>query len=150
MRPTPVTLPLAMSLALLTGCSSAPDNPHDESDEVMLADLAELNPLLGVWKVASQSLEGPETAGTSTAVRGTMRVYPTLAGQFVEAAAVYESEITVRRADQRETVDGKSIMQMMMLAATKGTDLQITADGGDADDACAELERLVSSKFQED
>lgn len=67
---------------------------------------------------------------------------------FVDAAMPFKASITVRRADQ--CVDGKSIMQMMMLAATKGTELEIEADGDDAEQACAALKRLVDSGFDED
>ena len=69
---------------------------------------------------------------------------------FVETASAYQSAITVRRLDSREPVDGKSIMQMMMLAATQGTKIEITATGSDADDALIDLVALVKSRFQED
>ena len=69
---------------------------------------------------------------------------------FVESASTYESDIKVRRADHREPVDGKSIMQMMMLAATHGTEVEITATGADAEVAVERLVALVDSKFQED
>ena len=67
---------------------------------------------------------------------------------FVDAAMPFTSTITVKRADQ--TVDGKSIMQMMMLAATKGTELEIIAEGEDADQAIVVLRKLVESCFDED
>ena len=67
---------------------------------------------------------------------------------FVDAATPFKSNITVRRADQ--SVDGKSIMQMMMLAATKGTELEIIAEGEDAEKAIAALKKLVESGFDED
>lgn len=67
---------------------------------------------------------------------------------FVDAAMPFKSAITVKRADQ--SVDGKSIMQMMMLAATRGTELEIIAEGDDADAACAALKKLVDSGFDED
>lgn len=69
---------------------------------------------------------------------------------FVETAAKYASEISVCRCDSAEQVDGKSIMQMMMLAATKGTDIHITANGSDAQQAIEELSNLVKSQFEED
>jgi len=68
---------------------------------------------------------------------------------FVEAASKLESNVTVRRCDQGDPVDGKSIMQMMMLAATKGTKLRITAEGDDAQAACAHLKALGDSGFDE-
>lgn len=70
---------------------------------------------------------------------------------FVEFASKFQAEITVRRSDQKECVDGKSIMQLMMLAATHGTELEITAKSADdAEDAVKELIALVESKFQEE
>jgi phosphocarrier protein len=69
---------------------------------------------------------------------------------FVEAASKLEPRVTVRRCDQADSVDGKSIMQMMMLAATHGTEVEITASGKDADRAVDELVTLIKSSFQED
>ena len=69
---------------------------------------------------------------------------------FVEAAKQYESDIAVRRVDHREAVNGKSILEMMMLAATQGTDLEVTATGTDADAAIQALGELVKSKFEEE
>ena len=69
---------------------------------------------------------------------------------FAEKASEFTSVITVRRLDSDESVDGKSIMQMLMLAGTMGTKLEITADGEDASDAICSLEQLVREKFLED
>ncbi len=69
---------------------------------------------------------------------------------FVETASGFDANITVRRTDQDETVDGKSIMQMMMLAATQGTKIEISTNGGDADKALKALVSLVKSKFEEE
>lgn len=75
-----------------------------------------------------------------------MHARPAMA--FVDAAAAFASEVTLTRDDQ--TVDGKSIMQVMMLAATKGTELTITAVGNDAQAAVDALKRLVERGFDED
>jgi phosphocarrier protein HPr len=69
---------------------------------------------------------------------------------FAEKASGFSSEITVRRVDSQETVDGKSIMQILMLAGTKGTELEIRADGPDASDALAALKTLVDVHFEEE
>jgi len=69
---------------------------------------------------------------------------------FVERAMEYSADVKVRRADHDEFVDGKSIMQMMMLAATSGTEIEIIADGTDADAMIEALRRLVESKFDEE
>jgi phosphocarrier protein len=67
---------------------------------------------------------------------------------FVDTANAFESDIRVGKGDQQ--VDGKSIMQMMMLAATQGTELLIRARGPDARAAVEALRGLVERKFDEE
>lgn len=67
---------------------------------------------------------------------------------FVHCASAYEASVTVCRGTQK--VDGKSIMQLMLLAATCGTELEVVADGEDADEAIAALVKLVNAGFNED
>jgi len=67
---------------------------------------------------------------------------------FVETASEFKADVVVRRQSQK--VDGKSIMQMMMLAATKGTELIIEAVGEDAQDAIKALIDLVDRGFDEE
>lgn len=69
---------------------------------------------------------------------------------FVEAAGAFEADITVRRLDQDETVDGKSIMQMLMLAGTCGTEIEIAVSGSDEELALRTLVDLVRSGFGEE
>ena len=69
---------------------------------------------------------------------------------FAEKASEFTSTITVRRIDSEDSVDGKSIMQMLMLAGTMGTKLEIVADGDDAKAALGALQELVNARFQED
>lgn len=88
------------------------------------------------------------TREVTVTIRNRLGLHARPAMAFVDLAATFQSAISVTRPQQ--TVDGKSIMQMMMLAATKGTDLLIKADGPDADQACAALKKLVDSGFDED
>lgn len=67
---------------------------------------------------------------------------------FVDTANGFTSNVRVRKGGQ--DVDGKSIMQVMMLAATQGTQLEIHADGPDADEAVHALKELVQRKFDEE
>ena len=46
---------------------------------------------------------------------------------LAEVAQEFDSDISIRRTDHEDTVDAKSIMQLMMLAATEGTELEIKA-----------------------
>ncbi|MBN2592575.1 MAG: HPr family phosphocarrier protein [Sedimentisphaerales bacterium] len=64
--------------------------------------------------------------------------------QFVDIANRFESEINVSNGETN--VDGKSIMQISMLAATCGTKLKVTAKGPDARQAIDALKELVEDK----
>jgi len=64
--------------------------------------------------------------------------------QFVDVANLFDSDITV--SNDQNAVDGKSIMQMTMLAATCGTKLNIKAEGADAQQAIEALRDLVEHK----
>ena len=64
--------------------------------------------------------------------------------QFVDIANRFESDITVSNVET--SVDGKSIMQISMLAATCGSKLKIRAEGPDAQQAVNALRELVEQK----
>jgi phosphocarrier protein HPr len=87
-------------------------------------------------------------ASTIVTIRNKLGLHARPAMCFVDVAVAFTSAVTVRRADQ--TVDGKSIMQMMMLAATRGTELEVIAEGDDADKAVDALRKLVESGFDEE
>lgn len=70
------------------------------------------------------------------------------AAKFVQVASRFGSDIEVGR--DGKMVNGKSIMGVMMLAAAKGTQIVITAEGDDADEAVDGLEQLVLDRFGED
>ncbi|MGH7177297.1 MAG: HPr family phosphocarrier protein, partial [Tepidisphaeraceae bacterium] len=71
--------------------------------------------------------------------------------QFVEAANQFSSTIKVcKGGDEPVEADGKSVMQMIILAATQGTPLRIEADGDDAEAAVQKLAELFESKFGEE
>lgn len=69
------------------------------------------------------------------------------AAKFVTTASTFNADIMVRR-DGRE-VNGKSIMGVMMLAAAKGTDITVCADGDDADAALQAIGELINNYFEE-
>jgi len=89
------------------------------------------------------------TFTTSVCNRLGLHARPAMA--FVDTAMRFTSTVTVRRTDgSGDLVDGKSIMQMMMLAATKGTKLEVIARGADADAACEALRLLIERGFDEE
>ncbi len=69
------------------------------------------------------------------------------AAKLVTLASGFESDITIKRGEQE--VNAKSIMGVMMLAAAKGVVVEVRAEGKDADEALAEITRLVDNRFGE-
>jgi phosphocarrier protein len=65
------------------------------------------------------------------------------AALFVQIANKFDSRITVKREEDHEEVNGKSIMGILMLGAEKGSIIVIEADGDDADAAIIELEKII-------
>ncbi len=70
------------------------------------------------------------------------------AAKFVKTANQFTCEILVEK--DSETVNGKSIMGLLMLTAGPGSRLFVQATGLDAEAAVAELEALMKRKFDED
>ena len=68
--------------------------------------------------------------------------------KFVKLANTFRCEVWVLKDD--DTVNGKSIMGLMMLAAGIGSRLTITCEGSDAEKALDAIEQLILSKFDED
>ena len=77
-------------------------------------------------------------------IKNTEGLHMRPAMQFVDIANRYDSKISI--SNDKTTVDGKSIMQMSMLAATCGTKLKIRAEGHDAESAAEALYELVEDK----
>ncbi len=69
------------------------------------------------------------------------------AAKFVTLASGFASQITLKRGERE--VNGKSVMGVMMLAAGKGTDIEICAEGADSVDAADKLASLVADRFGE-
>jgi phosphocarrier protein HPr len=68
--------------------------------------------------------------------------------KFVKLAASFDVEVTVSR--DGETVDARSIMGLMMLAAGPGAEIELRSEGPEADAALDALARLVEARFEED
>ncbi len=76
-------------------------------------------------------------------VRNKLGLHARPAALFVQIANKYDAQISVKKGGQ--IVNGKSIMGIMMLAASRGSKIFIIAKGDDAQQAVEELERLVTS-----
>jgi phosphocarrier protein len=88
-------------------------------------------------------MEGNRTVGIVNK-RG---MHARAAARFASLAATFSSRISVRRGELM--ANGKSIMGLMMLAAPQGTEIDIQAEGPDAEQALEALVALVSGRFGE-
>ena len=80
-------------------------------------------------------------------IQNTLGVHARAAARFVHAASAFAARVTVARGER--IVDGKSILGILLLAAARGTDIAITADGPDEADALDALCALVDGGFGE-
>lgn len=81
-------------------------------------------------------------------IKNRLGLHARAAAQFVQTANQYGAEVTVTKEGQ--TINGKSIIGLMMLAAACGSSIEVVAEGPDAVAALAAIEALVDRKFDED
>ena len=91
------------------------------------------------------------TASREIVVLNKLGLHARPAMQFVDVANQFRSKISVHKGGEEPAdADGKSVMQMIILAATEGTPLRIEAEGDDAVKAVEKLAELFISKFGEE
>ncbi len=81
-------------------------------------------------------------------IRNRLGLHARAAARFVHTAAGYQARVTAGR-DGR-VMDGKSILGILLLGASRGTTIEITAEGADERAAIKALVALVESRFGED
>jgi phosphocarrier protein len=81
-------------------------------------------------------------------IKNRLGLHARAAAQFVQTANQYSAEVAVIKEGQ--TINGKSIIGLMMLAAACGSSIEVVARGADAAAAMAALEALIERKFDED
>lgn len=86
--------------------------------------------------------------GRRVKIRNRLGLHARAAARFVHTASHFKARVTVAR--NGKTMDGKSILGILLLAASHGTDLDLTADGEDEVPALEALMTLVESGFGED
>jgi phosphocarrier protein len=94
------------------------------------------------------SAERKLTAKKQVEVQNRLGLHARPCSKFVKLASTFKCDVWVSKDD--ETVNGKSIMGLMMLAAGQGSKLLLTAEGLDANESLIALEKLINQKFDED
>ena len=72
------------------------------------------------------------------------------ASLFVQCAMGFSSSVEVKNLTSGVTADGKSLLSLLMLAAPKGTKLEVTAAGADAETAIQQLGAIITGGFDEE
>ena len=84
----------------------------------------------------------------SATIRNKRGLHARASAKIVEAAARFQSEIHIIK--DGNAVNGRSIMGLMMLAASIGSEIEITTEGPDAQEALTAMLALVDAKFGEE
>ena len=84
---------------------------------------------------------------TQVTIVNKLGLHARAAKKFVDCTAAFSSNI--QTGVNGELIDGKSIMSVMMLAAGKGTVLDLQIEGDDEEDALAALTTLIENRFDE-
>ena len=72
------------------------------------------------------------------------------AARLVRTASAFRSHVRLERADRSASADAKSILSVLMLAAARGTELIVTAEGPDEGPALDALCQLIGGGFGEE
>ena len=88
------------------------------------------------------------TAARTVEIVNKRGLHARASAKFVKLAGTFDAEVRVTKDGQ--TVDARSIMGLMMLAAGPGCCIEIEAEGAEAEKAVVALEELVAGKFEEE
>lgn len=93
---------------------------------------------------------GPSGSGycITATIKNQRGLHARAAAKFAKLAGTFDADITVSRNGTE--VSGVSIMGLMMLAASTGTEIEITATGSQAREAIDALNAMIEAKFEED
>ena len=84
------------------------------------------------------------------AVVNRLGLHARAAARLVRAASAFKSTIKLARADGSAAADAKSILSVLLLAAARGTELLLTAEGADEAAALQAVSELFEHKFGEE
>jgi phosphocarrier protein HPr len=82
------------------------------------------------------------------AIQNRLGLHARAAAKFVQMASRFKSAVKIRK--NGEEVDGKSILGILLLAASQGTRIVIAVEGVDEKDAFAAVEDLIARRFDEE
>ena len=80
-------------------------------------------------------------------IKNKLGLHARAAALLVQTISKFDAEVTIAKDGQ--TVDGRSIMGVLTLAATLGSKIQVEARGREAENVLAAVEKLIDNKFFE-
>jgi phosphocarrier protein len=80
-------------------------------------------------------------------IKNKLGVHARAAALLVQTVNRFSAQVTISKDGQ--TADGRSIMGVLMLAATQGSTIEVEAAGDDAEQAVKAIEKLVDKRFNE-
>jgi len=84
----------------------------------------------------------------SVEIRNRLGLHARAAAKLVHTSSRFHSSVKIRKDE--EEVDGKSILGILLLAASNGTTIQLTVEGDDEVEAARAVEDLIARRFDED
>jgi phosphocarrier protein len=91
---------------------------------------------------------GNKTVRRRVTIINSRGLHARAAARFAKTVGAFDAEVTVSKGEL--TVSGLSIMGLMMLAATPGSDVDLVAGGNDAGAVIEALVALIADRFDED
>jgi len=82
------------------------------------------------------------------AIQNRLGLHARAAAKFVQTASRFKSAIKIRK--NGEEVDGKSILGILLLAASQGTRIVVAVQGEDEKDAFEAVQDLITRRFDEE
>lgn len=101
----------------------------------------------GTPTIKQQSNDADDKFSAEVTIVNRRGLHARASAKFVQCAGEYSAKVQVTRCG--ETVGGTSIMGLMMLAASQGSQILIESEGPQAEEAIDALINLVESKFHE-
>jgi phosphocarrier protein len=89
-----------------------------------------------------------DTVSKVLEIKNRLGLHARAAAQLVQISSKFVAEVMVVKDGQ--SVSGKSILGLMMLAAAQGSTIEVSASGPQAAEALAAIETLIEQKFNED
>ncbi len=83
-------------------------------------------------------------------IKSELGLHARAAAKLVKLTSRFESDIKLSRLNADEQIDAKSILGILLLAAAKGTEIEVTTDGKDEGVAMEAVVQLVNNRFGEE